>query len=250
MCPGNLSIFEKALSDGSIRKTPDGSNIVVNDVVRCLTGKSRLEASKTVNRLLQEHLELIPFLRTYSFGVGRPNEVMDAEGIIMLIMILPGLKAGKFRQSVARLLCRYMAADITLADDILQRNQKPKDAKWLAERAQGVVVRRELTDAIKDHGGEKTTYVKVTDMNNVAVTGLPAREIKRVRSVKNTREAFTVGELAAMSLTEHLEAVNIDNRDAKGHDAIVSAASEVASDIGDLMSKYRRNEIVVEASIN
>lgn len=241
-----LQGFEGALRDGSIRKTPD-NEVAVIDVIQHLAGKTYAQSKQTYKWIKSRHLELGAFTYTYSFGVGRPSAVMTIQGIIQLIMVLPGLKAGKFRQDAARLICRYMAADITLADDILQRNQNPEDAKWLEERAKGKVERLALTDTIQSHGGERHTYIAVSEINNRAITGMPAKEIQRVRGVKKTRDGLTTGEVIAMGFTEHLEASEIDNRNAFSHTQISSVAADVASDVKTILSKYSRKEISAEA---
>lgn len=243
----NLKKFEAALDDGSIRRTPD-NEVAAVDVIMHLTNKTYEQSVHILKRLLNNHIDLLAFCATYSFGFGRPSRVMSAEGIIQLIMLLPGIKAARIRQDAARLICRYMAADITLADDILQRNSNPDDAKWLEERAKGKVERLALTDVIQSHGGERRTYIEVSEINNCAITGMTARQIKKSRGVKSTRDGFTTGEVIAMGFTEHLETNEIENRNAFGHIQISSVAAGVANDVKALLKKYERKEILAEAN--
>lgn len=236
----NLKRFEEAINDGSIRKTPD-NEVAVIDVIQHLTGKDYRQAVNTFNWLKSRHLELFSFSQTYSFGVGRPSQVMAAQGIIQLLMILPGIKAAKFRQDAARLICRYLSADITLADEIIQANRDDSDAiKWIQARAKGVEARNHFTDAIKEHGGEGMVYAIATNKNNEAITGEPASQLK------NPRDAFSMSELAGMLLAESLEADQMDIKNVNGNEGILDVVDEIAPQVGALVRKLGRKELVAE----
>lgn len=243
----NLKQFREALDNGEIRKTPD-NEVAVLDVIQALTGKTYEQANGTYKWIRSQHLELMAFTYTYSFGIGRPSSVMTIDGILQLIMVLPGVKAAKFRQDAARLICRYLSADITLADDIFQRNKNPDDQKWLETRMEGKKARRVFTDAIQTHGGTGRVYADASDINNVAITGKTARSLQRERGVKSTREGLSLTELAATMFAENLEADQMDVRDINGNAQILDVTREISSVVGGMVRKYGRKEILAETS--
>lgn len=245
----SLKKFEQALRDGTIRKTPD-NEVAVLDVIQALTGRDYEKAKQTYKWIRKNHFELVAFTYTYSFGVGRPSSVMTAEGIMQLIMVMPTPQAGKFRQYAARLICRYLSADITLADEILEANKdNPAAMDWTNARQRGRQARRTFTDSIQAHGGRGSIYSQTTNINYRAVTGKTAKEIQSERQIKTTRDGLSIMELSATAFLESLEAEKMDVRNAKGNHEILQVVDETATDVGQIIHKHRRKEVVAEATI-
>ena len=91
----------------------------------------------------------------------------------------------------------YVDADITLADDIVQRNNNQKDLKWLENRTKSRVTVLKLNESIKSHDGSGYIYATVSNMNNVAITGQTAKQLQVSRGYNknNTRDGLTDSEL-------------------------------------------------------
>jgi hypothetical protein len=236
--------FEVALNEGKVRKTPDNQSVSVLDMIEHLTRVTPENARKQWNRLCGMHLELVTYCHEFSFGPGRKTPVVDFEHAVQIIMLLPGIKAAKFRQDCARLLASYLQADITLADDIIQRNNNADEIEWIAKRAEGKVKRLALTDTMKEHGvRQPSTYIDVSNKTNRAVTGKTARQIKEERGVKSTRDGMTSDELVFVSAAEALQRGNIINKDAQGDRQVVSAVDEVIAEISPVFEKFRLKQV-------
>ncbi len=244
----NLIGFKAAIKDGTIRKTHD-NEVAIIDVIEHLTGKSYEESRKTFERLVKTNVELEAYCITHSFyGQGKPSVVMNIDGVLQIIMFLTGSKAAKFRQDAAHLICRYLSADITLADEIVQANKDNSSAlKRIQARIEGIEARNRFTDTIKEHGGEGEVYSIVTDKNNVAITGMHAWQLKKARGIKNPRDGFSTSELIGTRLAESLEADQLDIRDSHGNRVIIGVVDEIAPQIGALVRRYGSKEITAES---
>lgn len=137
---------------------------------------------------------------------------------------------------------RYLEADITLADDILQRNKSEKDIKWLHQRAEGKIARRAFTDGLKEHGVTKEGYAMNTNAIYTSLFGMTAQELKESRQVpqKDTaRDDMSLLELAAVNLAELSALERIKRTGANGNRPTSEqsriASSRVKDAIADVM---------------
>lgn len=131
-------------------------------------------------------------------------------------------------------LKRYLEGDITLADDILQR-ASTKDAKWLAQRAEGKVRRSEFTDTLKEHGCNDFGYAKNTNAIYGELFGAPAQELKSQLQVKNVRDGLDAIQLAALGLTELLAAKRIKEEDVYGNVPTSEVSQSVAAKVKSVL---------------
>lgn len=133
---------------------------------------------------------------------------------------------------------RYLQGDASLAEEIIDRNNNPEDLKRIELRAKARRTNKQLNSAIAAHGGD--CYRVVANINNVAVTGKTAREIRAIRKVKHTRDGLDSLELTMLAAAEELEASGYEARGVSGNDAIVNIVKEVGDDISRLMQKYTK----------
>ena len=105
----------------SIRRTSDVPPLIsVVDVVAAITEQTSSNAGNYVERLQISHPEVCTRFTTYKFlGKGQKNTVVtDAQGIVEIIMVLPGRHAASVRQQAAALLVRYLGGDPMLVNEV------------------------------------------------------------------------------------------------------------------------------------
>lgn len=200
----------------------------------------RLPETKKRAKALQEKL--------FEFNGGKIPSLITVEGSgrnattwvhpIMAIHLAQYLSP-EFANFVAEVFQRYLEADITLADDIVQRQDDPERVKWLKERIEGKLARFYFTDVLKRHGvGEvnrgryrENGYALCTEAINKTLFGKTAKQIREERQVQETRDGLSRVELAALNLAETIAAEEIREGDRRGNrqcrDSCQDAASRV-----------------------
>lgn len=215
-----LQVFK--FEQSPVRVTPDGKFCAL-DAVKALGSKN---PKATWTHLKKQYPELVQESCTYSFGVGRPSEVITKDSLYSLAMVASGPKAEQFRNWVKTLLQRIDSGDVTLAAEIADRATE-EDRRWLGVRLQSKSANKELNSSIKEHGGSEKVYGMVANKNNVAITGKTARELKLERKVRQTRDGMNIQELARMAYLEVTESASIENRNVKGDQAILNTVDVV-----------------------
>ena len=113
------------ISDDSvqgIRKTTEvPPRVSVYDVIGALTGYTTRQHFNLFKRLTQQYPEITALCTNFKFsGRGQHDTpVTDAEGIIQIIMLLPGRAAAMARQSAANVIVRYLGGDVSLVREIM-----------------------------------------------------------------------------------------------------------------------------------
>ncbi len=158
------------------------------------------------------------------------------EGLSKLIKTINTKKAWEAYKLMSKTYFRVADADITLADEILQKNQNPEEVEWLAKRAQGKVNRNILTATMSGHGAI-ASYKKVTDLNNRCIIGKEAKGIREERGVKRTRDGMTTQELSLMGTLEILEAGKIKKDKCFGDKSIKKTCTRTAVDFFYLLQQ-------------
>jgi hypothetical protein len=110
----------------------------------------------------------------------------------------------------------------------------------IEDRLKGKVKRLGLTSTMKSFGAEKDTYIQVTELANVAVTGMTARQIKEARNTSETRNSFEKIEHKGMDLFETATEQGIRTHGAVGHVAQVGVAKTVFGYVKEMMDSLRR----------
>jgi hypothetical protein len=117
-------------SVGSIRKTlEDPPRVSVYDVLQLVTGCGSNNCSIVYQRLSDSYPEVLTKCSNFKFtGRGqRDTPVIDAAGIIEIIMILPGKAAAKVRRSAADVMVRYLGGDPSLVSEIATNRLRQED---------------------------------------------------------------------------------------------------------------------------
>ena len=104
-----------------IRKTAeDPPRVSVLDAIALITGHGPTVCSHTLQRLKEAFPEVGSDLANFKFpGRGqRDTPVIDAQGIVEIIMVLPGRAAARARRAAAEVMVRYLGGDPGLVEEI------------------------------------------------------------------------------------------------------------------------------------
>ena len=99
--------------------------VSVYDIMN-ISGINNKTASKTFIRLKEKYPEVSTFSRNFKFNTGQGQvltPVVDAKGLITILMLLPGEKAALFRYKASNILVRYLAGDLSLIPEIEKNNE-------------------------------------------------------------------------------------------------------------------------------
>jgi hypothetical protein len=113
---------------------------------------------------------------------------------------------------------RYLAADATLADDVLER-ASPEANEWAAIRALGRSQRRRYTDCLQDHGVQGKDYGICTDSGYRGLFGKSAKDLRIEKGLGKSaslRDAMTADELTYVMATETLARERITEEQSEG----------------------------------
>lgn len=113
---------------------------------------------------------------------------------------------------------RYVAADVTLADDVLER-ASPEANEWAAIRALGRSQRRRYTDCLQEHGAGGRDYAICTDSAYRGVFGKSAKDLKVEKGLGRSaslRDAMSADELTYVLAAETLARERINEEGSDG----------------------------------
>ena len=124
----DLLVRMMEVSDDSVqcvRKTAElPPRVSVYDVLGSVTGYAPEDRSKLFKRLSDQFPEVRTLCTNFKFsGRGqRDTLVTNAEGIVTIIMLLPGRAAAMARQSAASVLVRYLGGDLSLVQEVMHNH--------------------------------------------------------------------------------------------------------------------------------
>lgn len=228
----------------NIRTTDDGKLSVI-DVIRELTGYKQDYAGQILRRIKSDSEAVRANLPEHKFDGERQRKtpVADRETVINIMQMLPGIAGDKFRKEVAKVVLQYLDADITLADDIIQRTNDPEKLNWIAQRAKGKAVRNKLTSTLAHHGVNKEGFRDCTNAIYKPLFGGTAAVVRQKVGVPegaNPREAMTTMQLSAVSLAEEGAGMIIEKQDRRGNWQCEQACLQSSSIIANAMKEIQK----------
>lgn len=135
---------------------------------------------------------------------------------------------------------RAQSGDVTLADEIAEKQKDPKKTAWLAQRVKSIHARNVLTDTLSRHGVK--TGVEIAQCTNTVYRHLfhaTAKEMRIARKLPekaNVRESMSRIELAATEFAELLASERIETRKASGFSDCNEHCSEAARIVANAVS--------------
>lgn len=236
----NVSLIIPELDNASIRIKENG-DVSVFDFIGAV-GKQK-NPRKAWNLLSASYPEVVEFCYNFKFaGAGqRETPVINRQGLAELMMVLPGALGAKFRRDAARIVLRYLDADITLADEVVDRNiekGKVEDVTHHAIRTQGKVARTQLMGECAKRGVHGQGFADVTNAGYVGLFGLDAKGLRKERDLPvkaNIREHLGSDELTDVLFLERLAKKRLADENAKGNEQCTSVVYLAAQTVAELV---------------
>jgi hypothetical protein len=167
-----------------IRKTvEEPPRVSVYDVLQLVTGCGANCCNIVFQRLSDSYPEVATKCSNFKFsGRGqRDTPVIDAAGIIEIIMILPGKAAAKMRRSAADVMVRYLGGDPSLVHEIATNRLRQEDlgeddpARIFGEAVESETLKRkrEEVEMVELEGRLKKSRVQTaSDVVRITLTTL------------------------------------------------------------------------------
>lgn len=228
------------LPDGAeIRKTADG-RMSVYDLLKVA---GAVNPRVTFKRLSEEYpdtvtsCDSVKLPRKDGKKANLASPVTDEAGWRQIKMVLPGVIGANYRAAASDLIEKALSGDIHTAAAIAERNNDPRDLRWLGARALSKSTVLDLNSSIAAAGCSQGIYSKVHDSNNVNITGMTAAEIQAERGVKQTRDGFDEFELGLMIALQATQTRQIKEQNAKGDGQVL----DIAMTSGNTFAALRRS---------
>ena len=132
---------------------------------------------------------------------------------------------------------RVATGDKTLAVEIIEKQKKPEDAEWIANRANAVVARSKFTKCLQEHG--VTKGYEIAGCTNAVYQGMfekTAKEIKEERNLPanaNLRDSMDETELLSIALAENLAKRKIQTTNSQGYTECKTRCLDASKIIAD-----------------
>lgn len=199
-------------------QTDVGAVYSVYDFIKACGAKQPRE---TWNRLAEQHTEVVTFCDNLKFpGAGqRETPVTTREGLLQILSLLPGTIGKRYREESAKLVLRYLDADPTLAEDIINRQTDPEQARKLALVAQSKATRLTYTQTLAEAGVSGIGFAQNTNALYDGLFGADAKGLRKQRNLPakaNVRKHMSNKELAATMLAEEIAIETIQDDCVRG----------------------------------
>lgn len=175
--------------------------------------------------------------QTYNLGKSQVLEVKRGKGggawVHPLVAIeLAGWLSPDFKIHVLDTYRRYVEADITLADEIIQRQKDPAALAWIKDRLDGKQARQEFTEELAKRGVKPVGFGWNTNAVYLGLFGETAAGLKESRMVKNPRDGMSRTELRALAFAESLAIDIMDKKQAKGNKQTSKCSAQAVNRVG------------------
>lgn len=132
---------------------------------------------------------------------------------------------------------RVATGDKTLAVEIIEKQKKPEDAEWIANRANATVARNKFTKCLQEHG--VTKGYEIAGCTNAVYQGMfekTAKEIREERNLPanaNLRDSMDETELLSIALAENLAKRKIQATNSQGYTECKTRCLDASKIIAD-----------------
>lgn len=189
----------------------DGDRFSVHDFIQIVGGqKNPWEVWK---RLCDKYSELLTVCEEYKFpgtrgGAARKTPATNREGIIQIAQLLPGEFGAKFRAEAAKII------------------------------TQGIILRKQLTSVLAEHGVNKDGYRLVTNAIYIGLLGKPASALRKEMGLangENIRPHLNPAQWMSLGTVEIGISTQLKKQQAWGNEQCAAIAHETALKIGQLI---------------
>ncbi|MBL1178653.1 hypothetical protein [Pantanalinema sp. GBBB05] len=230
------------LNNASIRRTPDGRSSVYDLIAVIGEQKNPYQAW---DRIVERFPEVLTKCEDFKFPGKRQRKtpVTDRAGWAYIIGLLPGVMGHKYREASANLVLRYLDADITLAADVVERNDNQRELEWLDARVRGKITRKKFTGILKSHKVFGSGYAICTNRTYIGLFGTTAEGMRKRKGLSkkaNWRDHASTSELNTIAFTEDLSGQKIDGVNARGNSECSDVCFSVALKVADFTKEILR----------
>ncbi|ESA35952.1 prophage antirepressor [Leptolyngbya sp. Heron Island J] len=222
-----------------IRRTEDG-RCSVYDLIRAVGQKKNPYTAW--DRLTATYPEVLAICEDWKFKGARQRKtpVVNLQGWLQILPLLPGAMGKKYREEAAQLVTRYIQGDVTLAAEVADRNDNPEDLKWLEKRVKSKNTRNNFTATLAQHGVVDRGYADCTNNVYVGLYGGTAKQLKQQRGLTkkdNLRDKMTTSEISQIDFAEDLASRRLKKLDAHGNQQCAEETLSVAKKVAELTAE-------------
>jgi hypothetical protein len=238
MTSKNFDLMIPELDNAKIRRTPDG-RCSVYDLIAVVGGQKN--PRKAWERLIASYPEVVAPCYNFKFtGKGqRETPVITREGWAYILGLLPGVVGHQYRQEAANLVIRYLDADITIAENIVERNDNEADLERLEARIKSKKARNEHTRVLMARGVRQgKEFAICTNRTYSGLYGTNAQGLRKQKNLPakaNLRDHMTAGELIEVSFSENLSTRKIEKGTFQGFKECGSVNYSTARKVAELI---------------
>ncbi len=199
------------LNNAEIRRTSDGK-CSVYDLIRLIGGQK--DPYNVWKRISLEHPEVLTKCQNFRFpGRGQKETlIVDRNGWAYILGLLPGVMGNSYRVEVANLVIRYLDADVTLAENIVDRSDNEEALEHLEAKVRSKRIRNQHTRVLKSRGVTGLGYGICTNKTYTGLYGTTAAGLRKQKGLPkkaNVRASMTSSELIEVSFAEDLSSRRI-----------------------------------------
>ena len=238
MSKKSITTIIPELDNAEIRRTPDG-RASVYDLIE-VVGQQK-SPRKVWQRLKVSHPEVVTKCHDFKFS-GRGQQetpVTDRQGWAYIIGLLSGVVGNKYREEAANLVIRYLDADVTLAEDIVERTDDEQGLERLQQRIKGKKIRNEHTRMLCARGvRDSRDFATCTNKTYQGLYGTNAaglRKLKNLPPKANVRNSMDTNELTEVGFSENLSTRKIKQGNAYGVEECGSINFNTAKSVADFV---------------
>ena len=151
--------IDRSWFDRTVRQTEDGKASVLDLIRNAITGRGERMVWK---RLKEEHPELEELTRSVTFRNGsnaaHATPVVDVEGWLQILALLPGAAGKRYRKKAAELVVRVWRGDADLGLAIMLRDIDKQRLNRAKSRLRVTDLNNQVTQASAENG-EKPDWV-------------------------------------------------------------------------------------------
>lgn len=234
----NLSIFEGELF-AQIRITPDGKGSVL-DVIKNIGGHGNPKKLwKTISKQFPEILDKCDYFQFPGRGQ-RLIPVLDKEGLLQVIGLLPGAAGEKYREGAKNLVLGLLDNPAEVAKSAIDKIDNSKEIEDIATIAYRRYEEKyhPLRDELNKRGAIPPTYQHIDAINAEACFDKETQAINEERSDLTIYEQANSTEFMRLIVVQDLQCGGIVKRNAQGHAEIIDVASKAASAFKALIDEF------------
>lgn len=238
MSKASMSTIIPELDNAKIRRTPDGLASVF-DLIAAIGQRSN---PRQVWKDLQLRFpEVVQKTDNFKFdGQGqRETPVTDRQGWAYIIGLLPNAIGKKYREEAARLVIRYLDANVTLAEEIVEKTNDEQGLERLQQRIKSKKIRNEHTRTLCARGvREGLDFAICTNKTYLGLYGTNAAGLRKLKNLPlkaNVRNSMDTNELIEVGFSENLSTRKIKQVNAYGVKECGSINSNTAKSVADFV---------------